>query len=57
MTACRSALRQLEAQTNIYLDEASGGLLRLDFVSSKTSRLIKVLSVRGSDGAFRQAAP
>ncbi|OEH79272.1 smc domain-containing protein [Cyclospora cayetanensis] len=51
-----AALRQLEEQTNIYLEEASGGLLRLDFAASKTARLSKVLSIRGSDGAFRQAS-
>ncbi|XP_026192558.1 uncharacterized protein LOC34620864 [Cyclospora cayetanensis] len=49
-----AALRQLEEQTNIYLEEASGGLLRLDFAASKTARLSKVLSIRGSDGAFRE---
>lgn len=51
----RSVLRQLETQTNIYLEQASGGLLRLDFASSRTARMNKVLSVRGFDGAFRQA--
>ena len=48
-----SALRELEAQTNIYLEEATEGLLRLELIHSETARLNKVLNIRGSDGAYR----